>query len=189
MRSHARAHDFDIDAYVDAFERKPKRGPADYTTMEMLAYASAYSPRSATAFDLELPFDQSTGELREDVFARWLAFDPAERVVQGRDALARLRLRYLDCGRRDEYNLDIGARVVAERIRGLGLAVRHEEFDDDHRNIGYRTKLRFRRLPPFWIRNETIRTFLRSTADCDELRASLRAGSAASDPQPRPAHL
>ena len=52
--------------------------------------------------------------------------------------LARLRLRYLDCGRRDEYNLDIGARVVAERIRGLGLEVRHEEFDDDHRNVGYR---------------------------------------------------
>ena len=105
-----------------AFERKPKRGAADYTTMEMLAYAAAYSPRSAAAYDLELPFERSTGELREDVFSRWLAFDPAERVVQGRDALARLRLRYLDCGRRDEYNLDIGARVVTERIRGLGLA-------------------------------------------------------------------
>ncbi|MGC1757930.1 MAG: hypothetical protein WA742_01110, partial [Candidatus Cybelea sp.] len=45
---------------------------------------------------------------------------------------------YLDCGRRDEYNLDIGARVVSERIRDLGLAVRHEEFDDDHRNVNYR---------------------------------------------------
>ncbi|MGA8383794.1 MAG: alpha/beta hydrolase-fold protein [Candidatus Cybelea sp.] len=132
------AHDFDIGAYVDAFERKPKRRPADYTTMEMLAYASAYSPRSAAAYDLELPFDRSTGELQEGVFSRWLAFDPAERVIHGRDALARLRLRYLDCGRRDEYNLDIGARVVTERIRGLGLAVRHEEFDDDHRNTGYR---------------------------------------------------
>ena len=132
------AHDFDIAAYVGAFERKPKRASADYTTMEMLAYAAAYSPRSATAYDFELPFDRSTGELRDDVFARWLAFDPAERVAGRRDALARLRLRYLDCGRRDEYNLDIGARVVSERIRSLGLEVRHEEFDDDHRNIGYR---------------------------------------------------
>jgi S-formylglutathione hydrolase FrmB len=132
------AHGFDIAAYVDAFERKPKRASADYTTMEMLAYAAAYSPRSATAYDVDLPFERSTGELREDVFSRWLAFDPAERVLQGRDALARLRLRYLDCGRRDEYNLDIGARVVTERIRALGLEVRHEEFDDDHRNTGYR---------------------------------------------------
>jgi hypothetical protein len=50
-------------------------------------------------------------------------------------------LRYLDCGRRDEYNLDIGARVVTQRIRALGLDVRHEEFDDDHRNVGYRYEI------------------------------------------------
>ncbi len=129
---------FDISAYVEAFERKQKRDGAEYTTMEMLAYAAAYSPRSATAFDLDLPFDASTGELRDDVFGRWLAFDPAERVAGRRSELARLRLCYLDCGRKDEYFLDVGARVVTERMRDLGLEVRHEEFDDDHRNVGYR---------------------------------------------------
>lgn len=132
------AHAFDVGAYVEAFERKPKRSSAEYTTMEMLAYAAAYSPRSATAFDLDLPFDTASGELRHEVFARWLAFDPAERVAGRQAELSRLRLRYLDCGRRDEYNLDIGARVVSRRIRDLGLDVRHEEFDDDHRNVGYR---------------------------------------------------
>jgi len=132
------AHDFDIRAYVEAFERKPKRSFAEYTTMEMLAYAAAYSPRAAAPFELDLPFDRATGELRDDVFARWLAYDPAERVASHRAELARLRLRYLDCGRRDEYNLDIGARVVSRRIRELGLEVRHEEFDDDHRNVNYR---------------------------------------------------
>ncbi|MGB8626714.1 MAG: alpha/beta hydrolase-fold protein [Candidatus Cybelea sp.] len=135
------AHDFDIAAYVTAFEAKPKPGMAEITTMEMLAYAAAYSPRSATAFDFDLPFERGTGELRDEVFARWLAFDPAERVAKCYDQLARLRLRYLDCGRRDEYNLDIGARVVAERLRALGLEVRHEEFDDDHRNVGYRYQI------------------------------------------------
>ncbi len=132
------AHAFDIAAFVADFERRPKRKPAEYTTMEMLAYAAAYSPRSAKAFDLDLPFDTKSGELAPDVFARWLAYDPAERVANHKAELSRLRLRYLDCGRRDEYNLDIGARVVARRIRDLGLDVRHEEFDDDHRNVGYR---------------------------------------------------
>ena len=131
-------HQFDIAGFVDAFERKNKRGPAEYSTMEMLGYAAAYSPASNRAFDLDLPFDRKTGALRDDVFARWLAFDPAERVSGARDCLERLRLRYLDCGRRDEYGLDIGARVVTQRIRDLGLEVRHEEFDDDHRNVGYR---------------------------------------------------
>ncbi|HTV74793.1 MAG TPA: hypothetical protein VME66_13940, partial [Candidatus Acidoferrales bacterium] len=126
---------------VDAFEKKHKRPQPEYTTMEMLGYAAAYSPRSATAFDLDLPFDLQSGQLREEVFARWRAFDPAERVA-GRDAaLRRLRLRYLDCGRKDEYGLDIGARLVTQRIRELGLEVRHEEFDDDHRNVGYRYEI------------------------------------------------
>lgn len=132
------AHDFDIEAFVKAFEAKHKRNTAEYTTMEMLAYTAAYSPAGPRAFALDLPFERETGALREDIFARWLAFDPAERVAGRHAELSRLRLRYIDCGRRDEYNLDIGARVVAQRIRDLGLDVIHEEFDDDHRNVGYR---------------------------------------------------
>ncbi|MFZ0031452.1 MAG: alpha/beta hydrolase-fold protein [Candidatus Cybelea sp.] len=135
------SYGFDLAAFVEAFERKHKRAMTEYTTMEMLAYTAAYSPGSATAFDLDLPFERASGALRDDVFARWLALDPAERIATHRAQLARLRLRYLDCGRRDEYNLDIGARVVAERIRELGLSVRHEEFDDDHRNVGYRYEI------------------------------------------------
>jgi Putative esterase len=131
-------HEFDPGAFVVWFESRNKRKPEEYSTMEMLGYAAAYSPRSATAFDLDLPFRLDTGALDESVFARWLAFDPAERVAGRRKALERLRLRFLDCGRRDEYGLDVGARVVAERIRDLGLDVEHQEFDDDHRNIGYR---------------------------------------------------
>ena len=37
--------------------------------------------------------------------------------------------------------LFVGARVFAERVRALGLSVRHEEFDDDHRNVGYRYEI------------------------------------------------
>lgn len=131
-------HAFDVAAFVETFERKHKRAQPEYATMEMLGYAAAYSPRSATAFDVDLPFDVHTGEIRPDIFARWRAFDPVERVGGAREALARLRLRYLDCGRRDEYGLDMGARLVTKRIEALGLTVRHEEFDDDHRNVGYR---------------------------------------------------
>jgi len=127
-----------LEAFVRAFEDRTARPSAFYTALEVLAYAAAYSPRAAEAFAIDLPFDRATGELRDDVFARWLAYDPAERVAGARPALARLRLRFLDCGRRDEFALDIGARIVAQRIRDLGLDVRHEEFDGDHRNIGYR---------------------------------------------------
>jgi S-formylglutathione hydrolase FrmB len=131
-------HNWDIAAFVEQFEKKPKRPQPEYVTMEMLGYTAAYTPKSAAAFDLELPFDRETGALREDVFARWLEFDPVEMCQHKQAELARLRLRYVDCGRRDEYALDIGARVLTSRMRAMGLEVRHEEFDDDHRNVGYR---------------------------------------------------
>jgi enterochelin esterase family protein len=132
------AHGNDIAAFVEAFEKKPKRSQSEYATIEMLGYAAAYSPRAAEPFALDLPFDTTTGALREDVFARWRAFDPVEACVDKYAELARLRLRYVDCGRRDEYGLDVGARMLVARMRAMGLGVRHEEFDDDHRNVGYR---------------------------------------------------
>jgi S-formylglutathione hydrolase FrmB len=127
-----------IAALVEDFERRTKRPSSLFSPLEMVAYAAAYSPAGAELFAIDLPFDLATGELRPDVFARWQAFDPVERAAAAAPALRRLRLRYLDCGRRDEYGLDVGARVFAQRIRDLGLEVRHEEFDDDHRNVGYR---------------------------------------------------
>lgn len=126
------------EAFVTAFEALEKKPAHLFSTIEMLGYTAAYSPAAARAFALDLPFDPATGELRDDVFARWLAFDPVERVAAGVAALERLRLRYVDCGRRDEYGLDIGARVFVARCRDHGLTMRHEEFDDDHRNVGYR---------------------------------------------------
>jgi enterochelin esterase family protein len=130
-----------IEAFVTEFERRPKRPQHFYETIEMIGYAAAYSPRAKERWAIDLPWDAKTGELRDDIWARWLAFDPCERIASARDALARLRLRYLDCGRRDEYGLDIGARVFTQRVRDLGLEVRHEEFDDDHRNVGYRHEI------------------------------------------------
>jgi S-formylglutathione hydrolase FrmB len=131
-------HGGNVEAFVRAFESKPKRSDDDFNTIMMLAQAAAYSPRAAEAFAFELPFDLATGEARADVFARWLAYDPVEMCSSHRDALARLRLRYVDCGRRDEYSLDIGARTLVARMRDMGLEVRHEEFDDGHRNVAYR---------------------------------------------------
>ena len=128
----------DIGAFVADFEAKSKRSEAEFATMVFVASAAAYSPRAAEKFALDLPFDPKSGEILESVFARWLAADPVEMCVAKQAELARLRLRYVDCGRKDEYALDIGARILVGRMREMGLATRHEEFDDDHRNVGYR---------------------------------------------------
>ena len=132
------AHEGSAERFVAAFEAKHKRSHAEFAAINILGQSAAYSPRAAEAFAFDLPFDLATGEIRDDVVARWRAYDPIERVANKRSELARLRLRYLDCGRRDEYGLDIGARIFVQRVRALDLDVHHEEYDDDHRNVGYR---------------------------------------------------
>lgn len=130
--------DFDIRRFVETFEAKPKKSMDDGHVMMFLGQAAAYSPRRAEAWAIDLPFELETGEYRPGVMARWMAFDPVELCVTKVAELSRLRLRYLDCGRRDEYGLDLGARMFVQRVRDMGLEVRHEEFDDDHRSVGYR---------------------------------------------------
>jgi hypothetical protein len=49
-----------------------------------------------------------------------------------------LRLVYLDCGTRDEYHLHYGARMLADRLRRLGVRPIHEEFPDGHSSTQYR---------------------------------------------------
>lgn len=127
-----------VAAFVEAFEAKPKRSSADMHAIMLLGQAAAFSPTAAERFAFDLPFDLETGEFRVDVFARWLAFDPVEMCVAKWAELGRLRMRYVDCGRRDEYGLDLGSRILVSRMRAMELDVRFEEFDDDHRNVGYR---------------------------------------------------
>ena len=52
--------------------------------------------------------------------------------------LKSLRLLYLDAGTRDEFGLDIGARILSGRLKENGIDHIHEEFDDGHFNISYR---------------------------------------------------
>ena len=49
-----------------------------------------------------------------------------------------MKLMFLDAGTRDEHNLDLGARILRRRLRELGVACEHEEFDDGHRSTAYR---------------------------------------------------
>jgi len=121
------------------FERKPKKDNADYDAINILAMTAAYSPNpDARPFPIDFPFDLHTGESKPDVWARWLEHDPVYMAERHADNLRRLRLLFIDCGTRDQFHLHFGARILAQRLRALGVPHEHEEFDDDHTNIPYR---------------------------------------------------
>lgn len=119
-----------------ALETKP-RGD-DLTVLNVLAMAAHYSPEPGAPLGLALPFELPSGRLRPEVWARWLAEDPVRFVPSSLDAYRRLSTVFLDCGIRDEFQLRWGARMVAESLRGGGVEVVHQEFEDGHMGINYR---------------------------------------------------
>ena len=135
------ASDGSIEKFVERFEHAEKRTPAMFEAMVTLAYAAAYSPLSATPFDIALPFDRESGELVPEIFVdRWLAFDPVEEAGRPavQQALRELKLCYLDCGDHDEYSLDVATRLVAKKLQTAKIPVMYESFAGGHRGGGAR---------------------------------------------------
>lgn len=111
------------------------KGKHDFDGLNIIGMSACYSP-NGNGFDL--PFDIRTGELRKEIWERWLAHDPARLAEKHDENLKSLRLLYIDAGKSDEFALDIGARVLCERFKEHGIAYLHEEFDGGHFNISYR---------------------------------------------------
>ena len=132
--------------FLAALHEKPKFPAAWNNALITVAQAAFYSPNPAVPHGFDLPFDLETGERREDVLARWRLRDPVFLVERHADALRSLRLLYFDCGTKDEWNLHHGARMLAARCRRAGVPFVHEEFDDDHKAVGYRHEVSLPRL-------------------------------------------
>lgn len=128
--------------------RETKLSGSDMVTLNVVAMAAHYSPNAAAPLGADLPFSLPTGRIREDVWARWLAEDPARFVPAAKEAYRRLAGVFIDCGTKDEWNLRWGARMVAEALRAAGVPVEHQEFDDGHMGIGYRYDASLRWIVP-----------------------------------------
>ncbi|MCK6471302.1 MAG: esterase [Planctomycetes bacterium] len=116
------------------------RGGDFFDLMNICAMASCYSPNARAPLGFDLPVDLYSGELDAEVWARWLAHDPVYLADDAKnlDALRGLRLLFLDCGKRDEFNLQYGTRILHRKLEAAGVNHHHEEFDGGHRGINYR---------------------------------------------------
>src|SRR6185503_16092900 len=128
-----------VESFLKAFRASPKKEHADIGALNILAMAAAYSPNvKASPPWCDLPFDLETGELIESVWKRWLEWDPLFLIDRHAEALRKLRLLFLDCGKDDEFYLELGARAFVKKLRAMGIAHEHEEFEDGHMSISYR---------------------------------------------------
>lgn len=139
-----------VDKLVASHGRTVKKKAGKwFGPLSMLALASVYSPDPDGPMGIGLPFDVEQGCLRPDVIERWLAHDPV-RIVDDptcQDALRKMKLVFVDCGRRDEHHLHWGARQFHHKLEAAGITHRYEEFDDGHRSTSYRLD---ESLPAIW---------------------------------------
>ncbi len=115
-------------------------GYAEHAGVELLAMASCYSPNAASELGVDLPVDLETGEMRTEVFARWLEHDPLRMVERPEcaQALRDLRGLFLDAGERDEFALQWGLRRFLKRLDALEVPHRSDFFNGGHFDMDHR---------------------------------------------------
>ncbi len=122
-----------------AFEKAPRRGEHEWlTVMNIVCMAACYSPNPAAPHGFDWPMDLETGEINNAVFGKWFAFDPVRMVPSHAANLKKLKLLFLDCGEKDEFNLQWGTRILSKRLDEHGVKHEVEFFDDGHMGITYR---------------------------------------------------
>jgi len=128
-----------VAAWLSKLRAAQQKRHSDIEALNILAMAAAYSPNiNAPPAYCDLPFDLETGELRPEVWKRWLEWDPLRVVDRYAPNLKKLGLLFLDCGRDDEFYLELGARALVRRLEKLGVRHEYQEFEDGHMNISYR---------------------------------------------------
>lgn len=118
----------------------------DGALVNIYAMAACYSADADGA--VQLPFD-AHGRMRDDVWQRWLAWDPV-RMVRDRGAgLRDSRGMWIDAGRSDDFFLDLGAQAFVVGLREAQVpkkVIAFELFDGRHGGVDWRYPLALRWL-------------------------------------------
>jgi hypothetical protein len=73
---------------------------------------------------------------------RWraagLVTGPASSIARYANALAQMSGIFIDAGQFDEYQLQVGARLLSRKLNALGIRHVYEEYPDGHRDTHYR---------------------------------------------------
>jgi len=134
-------YDRSFDKFWEDFRSRPALSKdSDHNLLNDWCMAACYSADEDGT--VHLPYDVETGELRPEVWERWLAWDPVRMVPRHADALRGLKAIYIDAGRRDQFYLDLGAEAFRGELEKIGVTdVFFELFDATHSAIEYRYPL------------------------------------------------
>ena len=120
--------------------RQKKLSGFDTHVMMMMGMCGFYSPNPDSPLGFDIPVSIRDGEILEDIWQRWVEHDPLARLNHQVvvDRLGHLKNLFLDCGNKDQYFLQYGARQFSKKANALGVNHTYAEFDDNHSGTSYR---------------------------------------------------
>ena len=119
-----------IEEFWESMLAEASPSEATFAAVNTLAMAACYSP--GPNGEPELPFDPADGSLREDVWARWLEWDPVRMLPDHLEDLRTMRAISLECGLQDEWNLQAGTAMLHTQLEQAGIDHRFELFEGKH---------------------------------------------------------
>jgi len=128
-------HKFMLYKYLDSIWPEAPNGPVEgnFWSEIVYDYAATYSPNPDNPpFYVDLPMAWPSGELIQEVWDRWLSFDPVVNVHDRLDNLRRLSGILLDAGWNDDYNLHWGHRLLSHHLTEAGIPHEHRENPGNH---------------------------------------------------------
>lgn len=122
-----------LQQYLKEFEHLPKTAKDEHALINVVAMSACYSPNLQSKPHLfDLPFEEGTGRLNDAVWKRWKEKDPVEIVAKKGIQLKDFGVVYLDCGKRDEYFLNLGSRIFISELKKRKVKYEYEEFEGGH---------------------------------------------------------
>src|SRR5947209_4982758 len=128
-------HKFMLYKYLDSIWPEAPNGPIEgnFWSEIVYDYSACYSPNpDKPPYYVDLPVAHPSGELIQEVWDRWLSFDPVVNVHDRLDNLRKLSGILLDAGSADDYNLHWGHRLLSHHLSEAGIQHDHRENPGNH---------------------------------------------------------
>ncbi len=124
--------DRNIKDYIEEKSKKEDLTDDEIRTMNIIGMSAFYSSNLNNDTGFDLPFDHEIGSFRDEIWKKWLLYDPAKNMENYIDQLKQMEAIYLDVGKRDEYSLFIGMKTIDKKMNTAGINHKFNEFEGGH---------------------------------------------------------
>jgi enterochelin esterase family protein len=137
-----------IEKFIELFLNDNTPGNrGHFEAMMMLAMAPCFAPNvDQPVIYGDLFFDLENGTMADDIWQRYLAWDPVHMTPKYLDAWAQMKTIRLDCGRTDPYGMQWGQRQIADKLKQADIPVTLNEYSGGHNRQGPRAVERIKDL-------------------------------------------